>query len=320
MRKTLKSTDFISPATGSSITFHMIRWDNEMDSLTLKAGGNILFHKLADDTVMHDHDFGEICLVLKGMIRHHVNGQTQDLTGGTLVFIRPGDVHCFQQYENEICELVNFAYGMRMLDDLSQYLGSRVLLKRLSSPAMPPTYNISVSEADELSVQLLTINTLQITAIDIAAIRVRKILADLFVTYFLEKEAPYVNTPSIPTWLERVCNAMKNDDNLRVGLKAMQAMAGCTPEHLCASFRKYINKTPTEFINELRVNKAARKLVESDEKILSIAYDLGFRSQSRFYQIFKKHYNLSPARYRALSRQNDIPVGPAVQQVPQVNG
>ena len=64
-----------------------------------------------------------------------------------------------------------------------------------------------------------------------------------------------------------------------------------------------MNKSPTEYINELRVNHAARLLSDSDEKISSIAYDLNFQSLSRFYHIFHKHFGTTPANYRRRARR-----------------
>ena len=82
----------------------------------------------------------------------------------------------------------------------------------------------------------------------------------------------------------------------------MQKLACCTPEHLCKSFRRYLDKSPTEFINELRINYAARLLADSNEEIGAISYDLNFQSLSRFYHLFKKYYGISPARYRIKAR------------------
>jgi AraC-like DNA-binding protein len=48
--------------------------------------------------------------------------------------------------------------------------------------------------------------------------------------------------------------------------------------------------------------------VETDEKILVVAMELGFKSLSRFYSMFNKFYGISPAKYRLMSRQNDIPI------------
>ena len=69
-----------------------------------------------------------------------------------------------------------------------------------------------------------------------------------------------------------------------------------------------MDKTPTEFINELRIKQAAKQIVETDEKIFSVAMDVGFSSLSRFHRLFKKYYGATPAKYRLMSRKNDIPI------------
>ena len=77
-------------------------------------------------------------------------------------------------------------------------------------------YKVSVSEGDDLSVQLLTINTLQITDVRSASLRVRKILADLFITYILGMPtygAMEMESKEMPKWLTRLCNTMKKEEN-----------------------------------------------------------------------------------------------------------
>ena len=44
---------------------------------------------------LHDHDYYEIFLVLDNSVVHYVNGVYQELCRGTLVFIRPKDLHTF---------------------------------------------------------------------------------------------------------------------------------------------------------------------------------------------------------------------------------
>jgi AraC family cel operon transcriptional repressor len=51
----------------------------------------------------------EVFLIRRGSVRHIVNQQAQELTGGTLVFIRPDDAHCYQRLGDNECQLVNLA-------------------------------------------------------------------------------------------------------------------------------------------------------------------------------------------------------------------
>ena len=78
----------------------------------------------------------------------------------------------------------------------------------------------------------------------------------------------------------------------------MQQLSGYTPEYLCKIFRKHLGRTPTEFVNELRINYAARMLADSDESIAELAYRLNLQSLSRFYHLFRNQYSCTPAEYR----------------------
>ena len=57
-------------------------------------------------------------------------------------------------------------------------------------------------------------------------------------------------------------------------------------------------KTFTEFVNEIRIGFATRKLIDSDDNISQICYDCGFNNISNFNRIFKQHQNTTPSEFR----------------------
>ncbi|MEM9833688.1 MAG: helix-turn-helix domain-containing protein [Bacteroidota bacterium] len=62
-----------------------------------------------------------------------------------------------------------------------------------------------------------------------------------------------------------------------------------------------LNQNFADFINHYRVEEAQRLLskpTNQHEKIISIAYDAGFRNKASFYNAFKKHVGESPTEYR----------------------
>ena len=79
---------------------------------------------------------------------------------------------------------------------------------------------------------------------------------------------------------------------------------GChVPPELEAPFREIADAYQSichsaEFINELRINHAARLLADSDLGISEIAFELKFQSLSRFYHLFKRQYACTPVEYR----------------------
>jgi len=304
----LTQNDFTSLPAGVNITFHRLAWETGNKSISMNAGPDLRYHTLVSDaTALHTHEFAEFFLVISGKIKHLVNSENQELHTGTLVFIRPTDIHGFEQLDGSDCELVSVAFKLEFLRDLSVYLGNDFFLRKYTGPVTSPVFKLALLETNELATQLIRMNALQNTAHGLARLKFKIMIADIFTRFFLNTESNDVISER-PEWFDRLITTMNHRDNLSSGLERMKQLAPCTQEHLCKCFRKYQDKTPTEYISELRIKQAAKQIVETDEKILAIALELGFKSLSRFYSMFKKYYGISPAKYRSISRQNDIPI------------
>lgn len=63
-------------------------------------------------------------------------------------------------------------------------------------------------------------------------------------------------------------------------------------------FKKYLRKTPVQYLIEYRLKKAAEQLSATDKKIIEISLDTGFPSVSYFIETFRKHYGISPTKYK----------------------
>ena len=63
-------------------------------------------------------------------------------------------------------------------------------------------------------------------------------------------------------------------------------------------FQKTIGMSMTTYLTKLRLYHAKSALVDSQEKIVTIAMDSGFGSLSRFYEVFAKETGLTPQNYR----------------------
>jgi AraC family cel operon transcriptional repressor len=295
--KELELDNFIEETIGASVSFHSVTWNRGRTPALIPSGGNINYHSLPmSGTAPHSHEFAEIILVLNGKIYHRANGERQLLTQDSLVFVRPTDIHGFEPAEESPCEMIFLAFQLELFLTLSRYLEEDTFLQKFTASVLPPTFLLDGHEANELSTRMLSINTAGLTP-SARKIKIKILLADLFTQYFLDEN--YTLTEQrVPDWLDELCQKMRSPENFIKGLKRMQKLACCTPEHLCKSFRRYLDKSPTEFINELRINYAARLLADSNEEIGAISYDLNFQSLSRFYHLFKKYYGVSPAKYR----------------------
>jgi len=82
-------------------------------------------------------------------------------------------------------------------------------------------------------------------------------------------------------------------------LEQLAARAGWSPFHLHRAFRAMVRQTPKQYALRLQLERAAARLAASDESVLDIALAVGFQSHEVFTRAFRRHFGLTPARYRA---------------------
>lgn len=68
-------------------------------------------------------------------------------------------------------------------------------------------------------------------------------------------------------------------------------------------FKEHTGKSPYAFMKELRMVTAARKLLVTNKRVSTIAYELGFNDQNYFARVFKSVFGISPDQYRKEARK-----------------
>lgn len=294
------SENWLNPISRSRITCHEIKWATSGEFKTLQAGGDLYFHTIpCAGTMLHSHDFLEIIFVNNGGVIHKVNAERQHLMAGDLCFLRPDDMHGFApDNEFESVEIVMLDFDLELALSLSEYLGDDVFLQQMTAPVLPACFKLDPVATTALYTRLLKLNNPSCSA-QTRSIKLKVLLGELYTKFFVD-EVNLLSESQVPEWFESLCTAMRKKENFIAGVECLQRLAGRTPGHICKAFRKYLRKTPTAFINELRINHAAWQLADTNTEILEIAADLNFQSISRFYALFRAAYGASPAAYRRM--------------------
>jgi len=265
------------------------------------------FKSLKYTTAAHYHDFFEFFLITEGCVTHIVNSQRQRLEKGALVFIRPDDLHYYERIEKKGCQFLNLGFLQDIAYSLFRYLGLGFNPDRLLQTVYPPT--IRVRDQDLSAVQGKLASFIPRLDSDKSALNLelRILILELFTKYFPAETATMEKSPKLPDWLDNLCIEMKKRENFTAGTRRMPDIACRSHEHICHVFKKYLNLTPTDFVNDLRLNFASNLLLYSNHPILEISQDAGFENLSHFYHQFQGKFGLSPARYRKLNKKLFVP-------------
>jgi AraC-like DNA-binding protein/quercetin dioxygenase-like cupin family protein len=81
-------------------------------------------------------------------------------------------------------------------------------------------------------------------------------------------------------------------------LRDIAAQVHMSEEYFSRYFSKVMKKSFFEFLNEYKINRACRLLIETDKQVSEICYSAGFESIPFFYRQFNKFKNCQPKTYR----------------------
>lgn len=80
-----------------------------------------------------------------------------------------------------------------------------------------------------------------------------------------------------------------------------------SPAYFSTLFKRETQKSFTTYVTDLRMDQAARLLLDTDEKTYLIAERTGYADSNYFSYVFKKHFGLTPSKYRAGRGQDAAP-------------
>ena len=86
------------------------------------------------------------------------------------------------------------------------------------------------------------------------------------------------------------------DTNIDLGLLADKC--ALSRYHFHRVFKALVGEKPLRYVENRRLSRACNDLLNSDKRIIDIAFDYGFQSHESFIRAFKKTYSLPPSQFR----------------------
>jgi AraC-like DNA-binding protein len=116
-------------------------------------------------------------------------------------------------------------------------------------------------------------------------------------------------TDSAKMKIEQVKEFLKENFREDISREGLASAVEMSPDHLGRIFKKDTGKKIADYINKLRIDEAAKQLRYEENKIIDIAYEVGFESLRTFNYVFQNLHGLTPTEYRK-NYENRVPQAP----------
>lgn len=231
------------------------------------------------------HSYWELTYVDKGELLTTIDGVSYHLKQGDLIFYAPMQFHTQSTFEKISSSYltINFKMNFNHADLLCNKIFS---LKRDS-------YFIVTKLIEELSNDNLYSNDLSLCY-----------LKELIIQMLRLDNSHFHSKPT--THMQQTYeNELLNDILLYIDNNIYEKISVSTLcEHFCIStsmlhslFRKNMNNTAKNYINELKLSKSKELIRNSTHTLSEISEMLGFSSIHYFSKKFKSYFNISPTEY-----------------------
>jgi AraC-like DNA-binding protein len=96
------------------------------------------------------------------------------------------------------------------------------------------------------------------------------------------------------------CNRILEEhlDEFEFNREAFAVELNMSLSSLNRKLKAVADRSPSAFIQEYRIRRAAEWIRTTTESISDIAFKTGFDEPANFTRVFKKYFNMSPTQYR----------------------
>ncbi len=104
--------------------------------------------------------------------------------------------------------------------------------------------------------------------------------------------------PALPEPLQAVLQLMEANIEEPLGMEELAGLVNLSRRQIERLFHRYIDSTPSKYYLELRITRARRLLLQTNETIAAITVACGFVSTTHFSHCYRDYFGQSPSQAR----------------------
>ncbi|MBQ3118580.1 MAG: helix-turn-helix domain-containing protein [Clostridia bacterium] len=285
-------------------------WDELIDKLTYMPAIVKTIEKIYDvnwSMTVNRHDHFEMVYIKKGNAIFQIEGIDVNMPPHSIIIIKPGRAHKFI-VKSDVCELIVLSFTFKsQKNDAENHVSLTDFVEYIEDDATGDYLFLSLSKKNDIihvmnRILRERIKT-QVWGDFLSCLLVIELFVLLSRTLKQEWEQSAKNRN---LKLHELLNIAKEyiDNNYDKDLTLTQVAKYIylSDSYFAHSFKDKFGISPKSYILKVRIEAAKEYLKNTDTKVAEVAKIVGFSSQQRFNDIFKKHENITPLNFRQMCK------------------
>ncbi len=245
---------------------------------------------------LHWHVEFEFIRILKGSFKIIIDDQTFFVPAGSFIFIPAGALHEGIPYD---CEYECIVFDMNML--MNKNDSCCKLIRKITDHEVEIQY-VHYGSYSDLHQIVWTLFDAMSSKKDGYQMSVLGALYQIIGLIFSENF--YNPAPEQPprshrkiVQLKQALEFIESSYNKQISLQEMADSVNMSSKYFCRFFQEMTHRTPVDYLNYYRIERASYDLLTTDQSITEVAFNSGFNDLSYFIKTFKKYKGTTPKQY-----------------------
>ncbi len=230
----------------------------------------------------HSHPYYHMFYIHSGCGRFVVDEQVYELGTGQTLLVPRQSAHSYSNLQSETMEYLEIKFS------LSQPVFDRPVIS--DNPLAGMLFQQILKEYSDLQ-------GLADQAADSYLAAIVQLLMEQD-RYKKQRQFRFIDASSYSELCQTIIRYLEEHFGEDITLDGLAELLGYNKSYLCVAFKKDTHATIMDFLNMIRIRRAAELIVYSDHSLTQVADICGFATVSHFNRVFVKYVGITPGQCR----------------------
>lgn len=249
------------------------------------------------------HREPELVYVMSGKAECVINGEEQTLDKGEFVLLNSEDVHLARPLEDSSCSLLFVIFSLEYIKQFKNAVDGLLFDIDSVSGIKERIGGLLGKISDSYGNNSAYVSMLQIAYVN----QIYYLLLEHCVCY---RRLP--NSSGIPkrdfSYAKTAISYINENYSREITLDEISSIVNLSPSYFSKYFKKVTQTSFSEYLANLRLEKAIRDMLDNNTSVSAAALKNGFANVKSFITQCKKVYNCTPAQYKKRITEKNVKV------------